>query len=328
MVSIVKSDSKIPAAAKILAVDVSKTHLDCFAPPAGKGFRILNAPADRARLAGMLRQAAGDAGPPLVVVEASGGYERPLHADLTAHGIRVAIVNPKRVRDFARANGTLAKTDRLDARVIADFARVAQPRPIPPPDPARQALAELLAYRETIRDEIIARRQQKDGYATPLVRQTAEAALIRLKAEQDDMTAAIAAHIAANPGLADIDRRLRTCPGVGPMTSAWLIATMPELGRLDPKRIASLAGLAPFNRDSGQQRAKRQIWGGRPKVRRALYMAATSAARHNPVLKPAYDNLRQRGKPHKVALVATMRRLLVTLNAMLRDNQDWAAPQP
>ena len=315
--------ARLPPTAAILAVDVSKTHLDCFAPPATKGFRILNAPADRARLADLLLDPARGGPPPLVVVEASGGYERPLQADLTARGIPVAVVNPKRVRDFARANGRLAKTDQLDAQAIAEFAQVAKPRPVPPPDKARRTLAELLAYRETIQGEITARRQQTEGYVTPLILRAAEQAIARLKAELAEMDAAIASHIAGTETLAALERRLRTCPGVGPQTAAWLIATLPELGTLCSKRIASLAGLAPFARDSGQMKGKRLIWGGRPKVRRALYMAAMSAARHNPTLKPVYEALRARGKPHKLAIVATMRRLLVALNAMVHNNKDW-----
>lgn len=313
------SDSPVIA---FVGIDVSKDTLDCHALPAGEAFQVANTAAGRKGLIDRL-QAASPGQPPLVLFEASGGYEAALHRDLWQAGLPPAIANPKRVRDFARASGQLAKTDRLDARIIARFAEVHKPRPVAPRSSERQALGEMMAYRQTIRDEIVARKQQLRRFTAAGLQERARTALARLADDLQAVDAEIKAHIESHPVLAEQDRRLRTCPAVGRVCSASLLAYLPELGRLTSGQIASLAGLAPFACDSGQMRGKRTIYGGRAKVRSALFMPAMVAIKHNPVIKALYERLVARRKPHKVAITAAMRKLLTVLNAMLSTAQDW-----
>jgi len=258
-----------------------------------------------------------------VVTEASGGYERPAHRLLTERGIAVAVVNPARVRHFAKAGGVLAETDRLDAAVIARYGAFARSAPTPVRDGPRAALAELFGYRRQLLDEITARGQQPGHLPTPSLIERAEAALERLRQEKAELDALLRQTIAGDPELRATAALLGGTPGVGPVLIATLLAELPELGTLDRRRIASLAGIAPVANDSGQMRGRRTIQGGRGAVRQALYMAVLSASRGRSRFAAAYRVLVARGKPAKLALAATMRKLLMTLDAIARDRTPW-----
>jgi len=306
----------------VLGVDVAKHWLDCAGADRRKSWRIANSDDAIAELIADLedRQRQGQA--VLVVVEASGGQEQRLRTALDTAGIPVHVGNAKRIRDYARAVGWMAKTDRLDATLLRRYGEREQPRPTPATDAARRELADLIAYREQLQAEITARSQQRTGYQSVAVRQRAERALAELAAERDALTGMIAdaMHV---PALANAHAILRSCPGVGVMTAAVLLAYLPELGQLSDKQIASLAGLAPFPCDSGQLKGRRVTSGGRGKVRNSLYMAASIAAQHNPPIQVMRQRLLARNKPPKVVRVALMRKLLVTLNAMIRDQTPW-----
>jgi transposase len=302
---------------RVIGVDVSKGQLDAHDLGEGRRLSVSNDAAGIGQLAAW-------AGPgTLVVMEASGGYERAAHRLLSARDLAVAVVNAARVRAFARASGRLAKTDRVDAEVIARYGAFARPAATPLVTSARQILAELLAYRRQLTAEITARRQQLGHLATPVLRQRAAAALERLHAERRDITRLIEQTIAGDGDLAATATLLQTMPGVGPMLVATLLAQLPELGSLDRRQIASLVGVAPIARDSGTRQGRRPIRGGRGAVRAPLYMAALVASRSNPALRAVYERLRANAKPPKLALVVLMRKMLVTLNAMLRTAMPW-----
>ena len=262
--------------------------------------------------------------PTIIVVEATGGYERALVAALGAAGLPVAIVNPRQVRAYAQALGHTAKTDAIDAAVLADFGAKVQPAPRPLPDAATAALAALVVRRRQLL-EMIGMERQRLEQAPPTGRITRELRnhIRWLERRVSDVDDEIGTAIQASPIWRVHDDLLRSVPGVGPITARTLLAELPELGTLDRRAIAALVGVAPFNCDSGQYRGQRHIWGGRASVRTALYMAAVSAARHNPTLATFYRRLRAAGKPAKVALVATMRKLLTILNAMLKQHARW-----
>lgn len=304
-------------------VDLSKRWLDCCVLPDQSHFRLSHDSAGVSHLCDRARDLIQNGARVLVVVEASGGYERLLHEGLTAADVPVAIVNPKRVRAYAKGIGRLAKTDRVDAQVLARYGVSEQPRPTPPPDPARTELRELLAYRDQILAEIAARTQQLSGYRSPALRARAEQEIARLKEQRDTLAREITQRIPQTPALATLDRQLRSVPGVGALVSAALLAYLPELGQLEAKAIVSLAGVAPFAQDSGDHKGRRTIQGGRPKVRSSLYIAALVGIRCNPVLQAFYDRLTTAGKPGKLALTACMRKLLVILNALVRTNTLW-----
>ena len=270
----------------------------------------------------------GLGGEDLLVMEASGGYERLAQRLLGARGLEVAIVNAARVRAFARASGRLAKTDRIDAEVIARYGAFVRPAATPPVRGARQALAELSAYRQQLIGEITARRQQLGHLVTPALRLRAQAALERLQAERRELSRLIERTMAEDHDLAAAAALLRTMPGVGPVLVATLLAELPELGTLDRRQIASLAGVAPVAKDSGTRQGRRPIRAGRRQVRPPLYMAALVASRSNPTLGATYARLLDRGKPPKLALVALMRKILTTLNAMLRNTTPWQQQPP
>src|SRR5512135_1708516 len=304
-------------------VDLSKRFLDCFLLPEQSRFRLTHDEAGITQLRDRARDLLRTGARVLVVVEASGGYERLLHERLAAAEVPIAIVNPKRVRAYAKGIGRLAKTDRVDAQVLARYGLTEQPRPTPLPDPARAELRELLAYRDQILAEIAARSQQLSRYRSPALRTRAEQEIARLRQERDALARDIAQRITQAPALAALDRRLRSVPGVGALVSAALLAYLPELGQLEAKAIVSLAGVAPFAQDSGDHRGRRTIQGGRPKVRSSLYIAALVGIRCNPVLQAFYDRLTSAGKPGKLALTACMRKLLVILNALVRTDTLW-----
>jgi transposase len=304
---------------RVVGIDVAKARLDAFCLATGRRLAVGNDPKGIAELAAWLEPGS------LMVMEASGGYERLAHRLLAERGLRAAIVNPARVRHFAKAAGLLAKTDRLDAAAIARYGAFARPAPTPVPEGPRQALAELLAYRRQLLAEIAARSQQLGHLRTPALIERGEAALERLRQDKAELDALVRQAIAEDAELAALAALLGSAPGVGPVLIATLLAELPELGTLDRRRIASLVGLAPVAKDSGQKRGRRAIQGGRSTVRQALYMAVLSASRGRSRLAVAYRALVAKGKPAKLALAAVMRKLLVTLNAMARSKALWRA---
>ena len=300
-----------------VGIDVSKHWLDVGIRPAGRAERLAN---DEAGIEVCVVQL-GAVAPERIVLEASGGLELPLVAALAAAALPVVVVNPRQVRDFARATGRLAKTDALDAQVLAHFAEAVRPELRPLPDAETQALRDLVARRRQLVAMLVAERQRRRA-ARAAVRPGIEAhmpragATRRSTADQRPTQSALAG---ARPALAQRARRRSAA-------RRTLLAQLPELGQLDRRRIAALVGVAPYNRDSGQWRGPRSIWGGRASVRAALYMSALVASRHNPVIRDFYQRLLARGKPKKSALTACMRKLLVILNAILKTNTPWQAP--
>ena len=302
---------------RVVGIDVSKARLDAYCLERQRRLAVDNDATGIERLIAWLAPGS------LVVMEASGGYERLVHRLLTERGIEVALVNPARVRHFAKAGGVLAKTDRLDAAVIARYGAFARPAPTPVRDGPRAALAELLGYRRQLVDEITARGQQLAHLRTASLIERAEAALERLRREKAELDALLRQTIASDPELRATAALLDGVPGVGPVLIATLLAELPELGTLDRRKIASLAGVAPVANDSGQMRGRRTIQGGRGAVRQALYMAVLSASRGRSRFAATYRALVAKGKPAKLALAATMRKLLVPLNAIARSGTPW-----
>lgn len=302
-----------------IGVDVSKKYLD-VAAISGAPARLGNDADGRRAL--VLRLKSQDVRG--VVVEATGGLERPVMAALIEANIPVSLVNPARVRRFAEGTGQLAKTDKLDAAILARFGDYMRPAPSSLPSEERQVLRDTLAYRAQIAQEITARKAQIKLYAAAKLRARAEAAIEDLERERKEMEREIEGHIKANEAMRTTFKRLTTVPGVGLIVGATLIAELPELGRLSRRQIAALVGIAPFPNESGDRKGYRSIRGGREDVRHALYNAARVAIRHNPIAKLFYERLRARGKRHKVAMVAVMRKLLTILNAMLKTQTDWS----
>jgi transposase len=303
-----------------VGIDVSKNHLDVFDGAVGSAVRLANTAAAIAERAP--DWARRDA---FVLFEATGRYDLDLRHVLTAAGVRFARVNPARARDFARAAGFLAKTDAVDAEMLAAMAQCLQP----PPAEAGSAARERLAALNKRRDQLVANRQQERTRQRecrdPFLLQSLAAHLAWLDAAIEAIQAQIAASIAAVPELEHDRRLLASVPGIGPVTAATLLALMPELGRRSPRQLAALAGLAPFNNDSGTRRGQRAIRGGRKRVRDALYIAAFVAARYAPRFKTFFKTLTGKGKPRKLAIIAVARKLLTVLNAILRDRQPFHA---
>jgi transposase len=262
--------------------------------------------------------------PQLIVLEATGGHETALTAALVAAGLAVAVVNPRQVRDFARATGQLAKSDALDARVLALFAQRVQPTPRPLPDETAQELAALLARRRQLL-EMRGAEQNRRPTLAPRLRPALDAHLVWLSQQITELDADLDQTLRASPVWRAKEELLRSIPGAGPVVARTLLGELPELGALDRWEAAALAGVAPLNQDSGQRQGKRRVWGGRAPVRAALYMAVISATRFNPAIRALYRRLREAGKPPKVALVACMRKLLTIANAVLRDGVPWRA---
>lgn len=269
----------------------------------------------------LLRQAAG-----LVVMEATGGHERQAVAELSLAGLPVAVVNPRQVRDFARATGKLAKTDAIDAAVLARFAEAVRPAVRPLPDEQAQALAELVARRRQLVGMRTAEGNRLAAARSKKVRQSVETLLEAIDEQLDEVDGELDTLIRACPAWLDKVNLLKGVPGIGDATARALVAELPELGACSRQEVAALVGVAPINRDSGTMRGRRTTWGGRATVRTALYMATLVATRHNPVIRAHYQKLVAAGKLKKVALVACMRKLLVILNAMLRDQKPWQHP--
>jgi transposase len=260
--------------------------------------------------------------PALVVVESTGGYETAVVTALAVAQIPVAVVNPRQVRDFARAIGRLAKTDAIDAAVLALFAERVRPAARPLPDDAHQELVALVTRRRQLVDMLTAERNRL-ATARRSVRAGVQQHVRWLERRIQDADGDLTTTIQRSPLWRAKDDLLRSVPGIGPITSSLLIALLPELGVLSRREIASLVGVAPLNRDSGRQRGRRIVWGGRATVRRPLYMATLVATRWNPVIRRFYQRLRDAGKPPLVALVAAMRKLLTILNAMVKHQQSW-----
>jgi transposase len=305
--------------AVIVGIDVSKDRLDVHVVPSGEAFAVardgegLNALV--ARLATLK--------PALVAVEATGGFESTTAAAVAGAGLPLVVVNPAQVRAFAQALGRRAKTDPIDAEVIARFAQAVKPEVRALPDEAERLLADLVARRRQIVQMIGAEKQREKRLAQPRVRRSIARLVLALQKELADLDSQIDDEVRGTPAWREKEDLLRSIPGVGPVTCRTLLAELPELGRLDRRQIASLAGLAPWTRQSGQWKGKSFIGGGRAPVRTALFMAALVGARHNPVLKAFHQRLIAAGKPKLVALTATARKLLTILNAMLKAQQPW-----
>jgi transposase len=303
-----------------VGMDVSKASVVIAVDPSGERWTSETTPAAIDAVVTRLRALT----PTIVVVEATGGYERALVAASAAAGLPLAVVNPRQVRAFAQALGRTAKTDGIDAAVLAAFGARVQPEPRAIPDADTQALAALVVRRRQLL-EMIGMEQRRLEQAPPTGRITRDLRnhIRWLTRRVDDVDAEIGTAIEASPVWRVHEDLLRSVPGVGPTTARTLLAELPELGRLDRRAIAALVGVAPFNCDSGAHRGQRHIWGGRAPVRATVYMAALAATRHNPVLRAFYRRLIEAGKPAKVALVATMRKLLTILNTMMKHQTRW-----
>ena len=302
-----------------VGIDVSKDHLDVHVRPWAESFRVAS---DEAGISTLLARLVAVT-PSLVVLEATGGYEARVAAALAHAGLPVAVVNPRQIRDFARATGQLAKTDRIDAEVTARFGEAVQPAVRPLPSEQAQALAELVTRRRQLVDMLTAELNRQRQAHQPAVQKRLQAHVSWLRREIAVLDEDITRLIRSSPVWRETENLLTSAPGIGDVTAHALIAELPELGHLDRRRIAALVGLAPFTRESGRWRGRRMIRGGRASVRRALYMATVVATRYNPTIKAIYRRLLQAGRPRKVAVIAAMRKLVTILNAMLRDRRRW-----
>jgi transposase len=302
-------------------VDISKGRLDVALRPTGGCWSVTNDEADIDALVGRLREE--EAPVALVVLEATGGFERPLAAALAAAGIPVAVVNPRQARDFAKATGRLAKTDRIDAEVLARFAEAVRPEPRAIPDQEAWEFAAILARRRQIVEMLTAEKNRSGATVSNPVKKRIDAHIRWLEKELASTDEDLDEAIRESPTWREDEALLRGVPGVGPVLSRTLLAELPELGTLKGKQVAALVGVAPLNRDSGTLRGRRTVWGGRSEVREPLYMATLAAARYNPRIREFYERLLGAGKPKKVALVACMRKLLTILNSMLKHHTPW-----
>lgn len=303
---------------KVVGIDVSKATLDCAAVPVRSAVQFDNDEAGIAKLVAW----AGEVKADLVVLEASGGYETAAATGLAGALLRVAIVNPRQVRDFAKAKGRLAKTDRIDAEVIAEFGVAIDPQVSALPDEDTRALQGLLARRS----QLVGMRTQEMNrlvQATAALRAQIKDHIAWLNEAIRKCDIDLTAKLRSSPAWKAKDGLFRSMPGIGPINSRMLMACLPELGQLNRQKISALVGVAPFNRDSGKFKGQRRIWGGRAQVRNCLYMAAMTAKRCNPVIRTLYERLTARGKPHKVAMVACMRKMLIILNTMAKNNALW-----
>jgi transposase len=300
-----------------IGIDVSQARLDLAVRPD----KTWSVPHDEVAITSLVEQLS-TLQPTLIVLEATGGLEIPLTSALATAGLPVVVVNPRQVRDFARARGLLAKTDALDAQVLAHFAEVLRPQPRPLPDTEARALAALLTRRRQL-VEMLTAEKNRLGSASASIRKSLRAHITWLERELQHTDTDLTHAIQQSPVWREKEELLRSVPGVGPVLTSTLLANLPELGTLTHKQIAALVGVAPFNRDSGTLRGKRTVWGGRAQVRAVLYMNAVVAARFNPVIRAFYHRLCRAGKAKKVALTACMRKLLVILNAMLKHRTSW-----
>jgi transposase len=304
-----------------VGIDVAKAQLDIAIRPSGEYF---TAPHDDPGVSGVV-QRLGALQPTLVVLEATGGFELDGASALGAAGVPTAVVNPRQVRDFARSTGLLAKTDRLDAQVLAHFGEVLRPAARSLPDAQAQELSAVLLRRRQLVEMLVAEKNRLP-MATRRIRPPLQRHIEWLQQQVADLDRDLGALIRSSPLWRAKDDLLRSVPGVGPVLATTLLASLPELGTLNRQQIAALVGVAPLNRDSGTWRGRRTVWGGRAHVRAVLYMSTLVAVRHNPRLRSFYVRLRDAGKVPKVALIACMRKLLTILNAILKHQTPWALP--
>lgn len=306
----------------VVGIDVSKALLDCsIVSGHNQSFQVTNDAAGIERLIQQLQ----DRKPDLIVLEASGGYETAAATGLAGAMFRVAVVNPRQVRDFAKATGQLAKTDRIDARIVAQFGLAIEPHVTPLPDAQAKQLQGLLARRSQLvamRTQELNRMAQTTGTLRPRIKEHITWLNAAIRTCDIDLTA----KLRTSPVWKAKEDLLRSMPGIGVINSRMLMAGLPELGQLNRQKISALVGVAPFNRDSGKFKGQRKIWGGRAHIRQALYMAALTATRCNPVICALYERLTERGKPHKVAMVACMRKMVTILNTMAKSNVHWSPP--
>ena len=302
-----------------VGIDVSKDRLDVHVWPDGTAFVVARDGKGLADLVERLRPLAPD----LVAVEATGGYETVVAAALAGAGLPLVVVNPAQVRQFAQAISQRAKTDPIDAAMIARFVEATRPALRPLADDAARLLSDLVARRRQIIEMIVAERNRERRTTVRRIKKSIARLVAALEKELVEIDLEIDAGVRGSPAWRDKEDLLASVPGVGPVVARTLIAELPELGTLDNKKIASLAGLAPYTRQSGQWKGKSMIGGGRKSVRSALFLAALVASRHNPVLKAFRDRLVQAGKPKMVAAIAVARKLLTILNAILRDQKPW-----
>lgn len=306
-----------------VGIDVAKDSMEVMVHESSKRWNFMNDESGVHKLIGKMKMLS----PCLIVFEATGGYENTVATGLQCKGFSVAVINPRQIRDFARSIGTLAKTDILDARVIAHFAAKIQPPPrILPTEEAKRLGAILMRRRQVV--TLLTAEKNRLLQANPAVRERVKNHVTWLKQELSDISKELKQVVQDDPEWKEQDKIIQSVPGVGPILSFTLLADFPELGTLNRKQIAALGGVAPFNRDSGKMRGKRTIWGGRGVVRTATYMAAFAAIRCNPLLTSFFNRLVAAGKPRKVALVACMRKLLCILNAMLKNRTGWTCFSP
>lgn len=308
-----------------VGIDVSKFRLDAHALPSGQSVSVDNTSAGIAQLVGFLRQLGEVA---LVLLEATGRYERRCAADVMDAGFAVAVANPRQTRSFARSIGKLAKTDRIDAAALAHFATLGHARVAEKVPENRRRLDELVTRRRQVVQMLVAEGNRLDGLAEKVARRSVHAVVRLLEQQREDLDREIAKLIESDDDWRNKRDLLLTVPGVGPATASQLVSDLPELGKLNRQQVAALVGVAPVNRDSGTLRGRRHIAGGRAGLRAVLYMAAVSAARFNPAIRAFYLRLKQAGKPFKVRVVACVRKLLLILNQMVRNNEPWRAPAP
>ena len=302
-----------------VGIDVSKARLDIAVRPSGQSESVVN---DKAGIEALVKTL-GEIKPTLIVLEATGGVERELTRALASAELAVAVVNPRQVRDFAKATGQLAKTDTIDAMVLARFAQAVRPAVRALPDQVTLDLRALIARRRQLTEMIVAENNHLSR-ASKTVRKQITAHIGFLEAQLGRLDKDLDQSIRQSPIWCENQDLLKSVPGIGPVVSLTLLAELPELGQLNRKQIAALVGVAPFNRDSGKLKGRRAIWGGRATVRAALYMAALVASRRNPVIRDFYKRLRHRGKAPKLALVACMRKLLAVVNSMIKHKTQWS----
>jgi transposase len=305
----------------VVGIDVSKVRLDVAFRPSGKRLMVSNSGRGISRLVNLLKREL----PEGVVLEATGGYELKLLERLLVEKLPTVVANARQVREFARATGRLAKTDAIDADVLAHYAEALKPEQRTLPDLQTRKLRALLARRRQLLGMIVAE-GNRAGHAIDVVRRGIDATVRCMKKQVAVLDRELARFIREVPAWREKSRVVRSVPGVGPVASATLLAELPELGTLNRKQIAALVGVAPFNRDSGTLRGKRMIWGGRSPVRAVLYMCTIAALKNNPIISAYYRRLHAAGKPSKVALVACMRKLAVMLNALVKTGTSWSPP--
>ncbi len=304
-----------------VGIDVAKAELEVVVRPSGARWTVTNNAAGLAQLQERLQASA----PSLIVLEATGGYEVAVVAVLATAALPVVVLNARQVRDFARATGRLAKTDAIDAGVLAHFAEVVRPPVRPLPDAMTQSLQAWLMRRRQLVEMLLAEEQRRSRAPRPIQRQI-DQHVRWLRAQLGAVEKDLAQTLRESPVWREKDDLLRSVPGVGPVLTTTLLGDVPELGQLNRKQIAALIGVAPLNRDSGTYRGRRAVWGGRARVRATLYMATLTAARYNPVIRAFYERLVAAGKPKKVALTACMRKLLTILNALIARRTAWKPP--